>query len=360
MNRKTRKALGTLVLASVFVVQMVGFKVTAFADEATEYSQTGNLYRLDTTDDGKEDYLFTGRNGFFLSEDEHHNDDDPYPAGAGAGTQVTDNSADGNTYEAGHAFDCQWGASSSQAHTRAENLIDPYITGRSTPLASDEYIKLEYFESGSTNYKVTLYKKTGESGSGESGSGESGSGESGAGESGSGESGSEQTPAPAPAPTPEPEPTPSPAPSPAPAPEQQTVVEEPVAPANITLINTSAGNILPTQELGNAEAPTVTVVLDMHQMTPIQYTTAVVNAITSAQLGGAVVIEANDEVCFTRSMMEALTQRSDVSVNVIYVSKGVKYRVIIPAGTDVMLLLDSNGFCGYEYLAYMFGATPIG
>ena len=104
----------------------------------------------------------------------------------------------------------------------------------------------------------------------------------------------------------------------------------------------------------------MTVVLDMHQMTPIQYTTAVVNAITSAQLGGAVVIEANDEVCFTRSMMEALTQRSDVSVNVIYVSKGVKYRVIIPAGTDVMLLLDSNGFCGYEYLAYMFGATPIG
>ena len=52
--------------------------------------------------------------------------------------------------------------------------------------------------------------------------------------------------------------------------------------------------------------------------------------------------------------------RPDVSLTIIYKWKGVKYKVVIPAGYPVLDLLNEDGYCGCLYLNAIFGSEVIG
>ena len=153
-KRKSFRKRGNLMKVSrLFAVALSGLlfvqaPVVAFAEE---YSQEGQLYQCDSKGS---DYLFVGDNGFFLSDTEHQNKDNPYPFDSNntAFTQVTDKSADGKEYGAGHAFDCQQSPESGYVG----GLKDPYITGHSEPLTDGQVLKLSYIGEETNNYRLSL------------------------------------------------------------------------------------------------------------------------------------------------------------------------------------------------------------
>lgn len=63
-----------------------------------------------------------------------------------------------------------------------------------------------------------------------------------------------------------------------------------------------------------------------------------------------VVINTSIWTSFNRTVFEAIKSRPDVSVTVNFIYKGEPYSVRIPAGTDVSLLMDENGFGGFLYI----------
>lgn len=73
------------------------------------------------------------------------------------------------------------------------------------------------------------------------------------------------------------------------------------------------------------------------------------DAILNAQQE-SVVIDTKIWVSFSRSVFEALRSRPDVAVTVNYYYEGQPYVLQIPAGTDVDLLMDENGFGGFRYI----------
>lgn len=63
-----------------------------------------------------------------------------------------------------------------------------------------------------------------------------------------------------------------------------------------------------------------------------------------------VVIDAKMWVSFDKSVFEAIKSRPDVAVTVNYSYEGQKYVLQIPAGVNVDLLMDENGFGGFRYI----------
>ena len=53
---------------------------------------------------------------------------------------------------------------------------------------------------------------------------------------------------------------------------------------------------------------------------------------------------------FDRKVFEAIESRPDVAVEVNYQYQGERYLLLIPAGTDIDLLMDENGFGGFRYM----------
>lgn len=127
----------------------------------------------------------------------------------------------------------------------------------------------------------------------------------------------------------------------------------------INIVTTELGNALPTTELGNAVATTKTVTLDIQKITPAQYRDVVMTTVQTVPVGGIAVIETNDVSVLDRNIIAAMEARPDVAINIIFKHDGVKKRVVIPAGYNVRLLLDENGFCGYLKLAEMLGFTIL-
>lgn len=72
--------------------------------------------------------------------------------------------------------------------------------------------------------------------------------------------------------------------------------------------------------------------------------------------GGNCVIKSAGLISFNRATFEALAARPDVSVDVIYKWKGIKYKTTIPAGYPVLDLLNEDGYCGCLYLNAIFGS----
>ena len=81
--------------------------------------------------------------------------------------------------------------------------------------------------------------------------------------------------------------------------------------------------------------------------------------IKSVAPGGNCVVELEDFVSFNRKTLEALAKRPDVSMTVIYKWNGVKYKVTIPAGYNVLDLLNEDGYCGCLYLNAIFGSEVV-
>lgn len=52
-------------------------------------------------------------------------------------------------------------------------------------------------------------------------------------------------------------------------------------------------------------------------------------------------------------------QDSGLPVQITFMYKGVRYRVDIPAGADLMSLVDENGYCGFLNLMAHFGGTVL-
>ncbi len=63
-----------------------------------------------------------------------------------------------------------------------------------------------------------------------------------------------------------------------------------------------------------------------------------------------IVINTKTWTCFNRTMVDAIKNRSDVTVIVNYVYQGKPYVLTIPAGTDLTQLVDENGFVGFRYI----------
>lgn len=81
--------------------------------------------------------------------------------------------------------------------------------------------------------------------------------------------------------------------------------------------------------------------------------------IKSVAPGGSCVVELEEFVSFNRKTFEALAKRPDVSMTVIYKWNGVKYKVTIPAGYNVLDLLNEDGYCGCLYLNAIFGSEVV-
>ena len=81
--------------------------------------------------------------------------------------------------------------------------------------------------------------------------------------------------------------------------------------------------------------------------------------IKSVAPGGNCVVELEDFISFNRKTLEALAKRPDVSMTVIYKWNGVKYKVTIPAGYNVLDLLNEDGYCGCLYLNAIFGSEVV-
>ena len=142
--------------------------------------------------------------------------------------------------------------------------------------------------------------------------------------------------------------------------EEPKEPEEPDTTGQINIIDTSAGNALPTAELGDAIASTRTLSLNICNISPRQYSKAVQDTVAKTPEGGNIVIETNQVSCFDKNMMAAFAKKSSVNIFVVFKNKaGKKVLVTIPAGYDVMSLLDDNGYCGFMHLADVFGSREL-
>lgn len=96
--------------------------------------------------------------------------------------------------------------------------------------------------------------------------------------------------------------------------------------------------------------------------TPTQYESEqkqVQQMIQNIAQGGNCVIKSAGLISFNRATFEALAARPDVSVDIIYKWKGIKYKTTIPAGYPVLDLLNEDGYCGCLYLNAIFGSEVV-
>ena len=83
-----------------------------------------------------------------------------------------------------------------------------------------------------------------------------------------------------------------------------------------------------------------------------------VRKIRTAAEGETVQIKTSHFIHFKHEVMEALAQRPDVSVYVSFLDqeyKGNRLSFVIPAGEDVISLVDENGYAGFLYLGEKYG-----
>lgn len=72
-------------------------------------------------------------------------------------------------------------------------------------------------------------------------------------------------------------------------------------------------------------------------------------SIQNAQSGEVVVIT-DRWTSFNKGVLEAFSSRSDVTLAVHYMYEGKACEMIIPAGMNVSVLADENGFCGFRHM----------
>ncbi len=79
------------------------------------------------------------------------------------------------------------------------------------------------------------------------------------------------------------------------------------------------------------------------------------DAIRAAQPQEVVRVSTDRWISFDRRVFAAMADRRDVSVLVEYRYQGEEHQVLIQAGAETDDLMDENGFCGFCYLAQVFG-----
>lgn len=131
------------------------------------------------------------------------------------------------------------------------------------------------------------------------------------------------------------------------------------APLGAITVSSGAGlsNAAPAVEGG--AAPSRVLSLNVSELTSAQLQTAVVDNISSTPSGGTLRIETTAASCFDQKMLETFAQKGDIDIEVLFTYGGKKLRVVIPAGYDILKLLDEKGYCGYLRLAKILGATEV-
>ena len=90
-------------------------------------------------------------------------------------------------------------------------------------------------------------------------------------------------------------------------------------------------------------------------LTAFEYKETFIRTMKEAPKNAIVRLETSIPSCFDKMMMEALAERSDILLEVAFPVDGVKVTATVPAGYDVMSLLDENGYCGFLNLLAVFG-----
>jgi len=109
----------------------------------------------------------------------------------------------------------------------------------------------------------------------------------------------------------------------------------------------------------SGDRPAQTATFNFGKISVAQYKDAVIANVQSVPQNGALNIISNKLSVFDTAMMQAISSRSDVDVNVVFSYGGKQYKVVIPAGYDVMSLLDEHGYCGYLRLLAVLGGQEI-
>ncbi len=84
-----------------------------------------------------------------------------------------------------------------------------------------------------------------------------------------------------------------------------------------------------------------------------------IELIKKAKMDSVLVIDTNCWVSFHKSVYMAISARPDLTVTINYRYQGKYYTVTIPAGADVMSLVNEEGFCGFRNLDAAFGGSEI-
>jgi hypothetical protein len=146
--------------------------------------------------------------------------------------------------------------------------------------------------------------------------------------------------------------------------EQQPQISNPKshdaygAPAGAIIV-TNGSFTQDSNPLSSGNIPSRVLSLKVTELTPEQYQACIVDNIASMPSGGILRIEADSIACFDRIILNALSLRSDVSLEVVFMHEGKKLRVVIPAGYKVEDLLDDKGYSGFLRLADILGATEV-
>lgn len=89
-------------------------------------------------------------------------------------------------------------------------------------------------------------------------------------------------------------------------------------------------------------------------LTAIQYKRAFIDSCKTAPANSIIRLETAKASCFDKMMIEALAARPDLTLEVAFPLEGENVDLTVPAGYDVMSLLDTNGYCGFLYLNHLF------
>ena len=131
-----------------------------------------------------------------------------------------------------------------------------------------------------------------------------------------------------------------------------------------------AGAIVTATNFGDTDAsafvaaisgskPAQTVSFSMANITPQQYKNSIISSVASVPANGAFNIVTDRVACLDAGMIEALSARSDIDINVVFAYGGKQIKVTIPAGYDLSTLLDEYGYCGFLRLMSILGYTEI-
>jgi hypothetical protein len=83
------------------------------------------------------------------------------------------------------------------------------------------------------------------------------------------------------------------------------------------------------------------------------------NDIKAIPTDGTYEIVSDSLISFNRKTIEAFAARPDVTISVTYKFQGKKYKTVIPAGYQVLELLNEDGYCGCLYLNLLFGSELV-
>ena len=138
---------------------------------------------------------------------------------------------------------------------------------------------------------------------------------------------------------------------------------EPFIFATFTVTDSSLPQVLGASREGGANNEVVdyasrpVVKIASGPLTAFEYKDTFIRVMKEAPQNAIVRLETSIPSCFDKMMVEALAARTDIVLEVTFPVNGEKVTTVIPAGYDVMSLLDENGYCGFLNLLAVFGNT---